>query len=219
MINVQHVTKSYPVGKSVLPVLKDINLEVARGCYMVLLGASGSGKTTLLNILGTLEKPDSGTIRCAGVEYSKLKGKTAAAFRREKLGFVFQSYHLLPEFSIRENVLIPAMLAGRSACGKRADALLEQVGLADRKKHRPQELSGGEQQRAAIARALILNPDLILADEPTGNLDATTGNEVLNLFTNLCKYENKTLIMITHNEKIAAQADQVRLLEDGCLHF
>ena len=194
--------------------------EIRRGEWACLLGASGSGKTTLLNLIGTLEQPDSGTIRIAGVDVSKLGRGEAARFRNRKIGFVFQAYHLLPELTVLENVMLPGNLAGlsRGEAKKRAVPLLETVGLSGRMRHRPSELSGGEQQRAAIARALLNEPELLLADEPTGNLDTHTGEAILELFTELRKlHPGRSIMMITHNREIAKLADRTGELVDGRL--
>lgn len=218
MIETAGLRKGYQIGPRRIEVLRDINFKVRRHSWTALLGASGSGKTTLLNLLGVLERPDGGGIRCAGVDYASLSGRAAARFRSEKIGFVFQSYHLLPELSIVENVMLPAMLAHRRGNWRqKAEELLCRMGLAQRLRHRPGELSGGEQQRAAIARSLINDPELLLADEPTGNLDSATGNEILEVFQALCRRERRTIVMITHNDKIAGLADKIDYLCDGCL--
>jgi ABC-type lipoprotein export system ATPase subunit len=214
------VHKSYRMGKKTIQVLNGINLQVKKGSWTALLGASGSGKTTLLNLLGTLEQPDKGRIVCDSIEYSKLGSRQANRFRNERVGFIFQAYHMLPELNLLENVSLPGML-GRLTHGglvEKAEALLERVGLKDRLKHHPAELSGGEQQRAAIARALINSPDMILADEPTGNLDSKTGAGILQIFQELHSEQNgRTIIMITHDHKIAALADSVVHLQDGVI--
>jgi len=182
-LQAEGIHKSYQLGRRRIDVLIDASLSVARGEWLAIIGASGSGKTTFLSILGTLERPDAGRVVCDGAIYGELSASRAAAFRRQRIGFVFQSYHMLPELSVLENVRLPAMLAGvvGSAATGRARALLERVGLGHRLDHKPLELSGGEQQRAAIARALMNDPELILADEPTGNLDSATGGEILGL--------------------------------------
>ena len=220
IVELRGVTRTYKLGKEKLPVLRGVDWEIRRGEWACLLGASGSGKTTLLNLIGALEKPDSGTIRIAGVDVSKLSRGAAAQFRNRKLGFVFQAYHLLPELSVLENVMLPGNLAGfsRSKSRDRALELLETVGLADRMKHRPFELSGGEQQRAAIARALLNEPELLLADEPTGNLDSHTGEAILELFTELRKFHpERSIMMITHNREISKLADRTGELVDGVM--
>ncbi len=220
IVNIAGVTRSYRIGDSRLEVLRGIDWQVRRGSWSCLLGASGSGKTTLLNLIGALEKPDSGLLEVAGVDLGKLSRRAAAEFRNRKLGFVFQAYHLLPELTILENVMLPARLAGggKADIRLRAEALLVTVGLAERLRHRPTELSGGEQQRAAIARALINGPELLLADEPTGNLDARSGQGILDLFTALREsHPTRSIVMITHNREIAQLADQVAELADGRL--
>ena len=214
ILRLENVRRSYKVGSGVVEVLRGVNWELKRGCWACLLGASGSGKTTLLHLIGALEKPDEGTIEVAGVNLNKLSRSAAAEFRNRRLGFVFQAYHLLPELNIRENVMLPGMLAGQSRKG--AENLLETVGLKERMHHRPNELSGGEQQRAAIARALINDPELLLADEPTGNLDTRTGEGILELFARLrTDRPDRSIVMITHNSEIAKLCDPVVQLKDG----
>ena len=220
IIELRGVTRTYKLGREKLPVLRGVDWEIRRGEWACLLGASGSGKTTLLNLIGTLEQPDSGTIRIAGVDVSKLGRGEAARFRNRKIGFGFQAYHLLPELTVLENVMLPGNLAGlsRGEAKKRAVPLLETVGLSGRMRHRPSELSGGEQQRAAIARALLNEPELLLADEPTGNLDTHTGEAILELFTELRKlHPGRSIMMITHNREIAKLADRTGELVDGRL--
>ena len=220
MLEVSGVKRSYRMGENTLNVLRGIDFSLKTGEWCCIVGASGSGKTTLLNLIGTLERPDEGTIRIAGEDVSAIGRRAAAKFRAKRIGFVFQNYQLLPELSILENVSLAARLGGLSAkaAKARAEELLVSVGLAERLKHRPNELSGGEQQRAAIARALVNNPDLLLADEPTGNLDSKTGEEVISLFENLRKDNpNLTILMITHNRELACRADKTVELVDGLL--
>jgi len=221
LIEVKELCKSYKLEKTKVEVLKGLDVSVKRGEWVALLGSSGSGKTTLLNQMGTLEQPDSGSISYGGKCYSTLSGRQATKFRSDKVGFIFQAYHLLPELTVLENVVLPGQLAGRSKgeLKKQAMASLERVGLSHRLKHRPNELSGGEQQRAAIARALINNPELILADEPTGNLDSETGGGILQIFKDLHNSEdhNHTIIMVTHDRKIADLADRIIELKDGLI--
>ncbi len=220
MLEVSGVKRSYRMGNNTLNVLRGIDFSLKTGEWCCIVGASGSGKTTLLNLIGTLERPDEGIIRIAGEDVSAIGRRAAAKFRAKRIGFVFQNYQLLPELSILENVSLAARLGGLSvkAAKKRAEELLVSVGLAERLKHRPNELSGGEQQRAAIARALVNNPDLLLADEPTGNLDSKTGEEVISLFENLRKDNpNLTILMITHNRELACRADKTVELVDGLL--
>lgn len=209
------IKKSFAIGKKRLEVLKGISLELERSQWLMLLGASGSGKTTLLNILGTLEQPDSGTLKFDGREYHQYN---ATKLRNGKIGFVFQSYHLLPELNVLENVMLPAQLGGNFMQKKRAMELIERVGLKERAHHRPTELSGGECQRAAIARALINRPELLLADEPTGNLDTVTGHEIMELFRELHRDQQSPLsiIMITHNPDLAhSYGNRAMVISDG----
>ena len=212
--------KRYHAGNNVISVLEGVDITVYRNEWVAILGASGSGKTTLLNILGALESPDKGNISCAERSYLSMSDREKTEFRLEKIGFVFQAYHMFPELSILENVRLPAMIK-KSAFDskKRAGELLEQVGLGHRLAHKPAELSGGEQQRAAIARALINSPDLILADEPTGNLDSHTGEQILDIFKELHSLnEGRTIIMITHDMNVANYADRKIVLKDGIIN-
>ncbi|MBO5689810.1 MAG: ABC transporter ATP-binding protein [Lentisphaeria bacterium] len=220
ILELSGIRKHYLLGINVIEVLRGIDLQVRAGEWLSLTGASGSGKTTLLHLLGLLEKPDEGTITACGQDYSRLKRGAAADFRRRKLGFIFQNYCLLPELTVLENIQLPGMLAGmnRRQLEEAARDLAVRVGLQDRLAHRSFELSGGEQQRAAIARALINRPEILLADEPTGNLDSRTGNEILQLFREIRQDRPEcTLIMITHNADVAAMADRSAVLADGLL--
>jgi ABC-type lipoprotein export system ATPase subunit len=207
----------YKMGKCKIPVLRGVNLSVYEGEWVALLGASGSGKTTLLNLIGLLEKPDSGKIIYRDTDCSNLSKSASTVLRRKKIGFVFQSYHLLPEFTVVENVKLAAMLNGRTTkeATNKSKEILAYVGLSHRFNHRPGELSGGEQQRAAIARALINDPELILADEPTGNLDSKTGEEIIELFKELNTNHSKTILMVTHNKEIAEVANRTTVIKDG----
>lgn len=211
ILRVQHLSKSYAIPNGKLDVLHDVNLEVERGTFVAITGSSGSGKTTLLALLGALDTPDSGEIWLDGNAVHALRGVAAADFRREKIGFVFQLFYLLPNLTALENVMAP-LLPYRKQLNfdlkKRAKELLERVGLGQRMGHAPARLSGGEQQRVAIARALINRPTVLLADEPTGNLDPTTGAEVLEILRELQKTGSQTLIMVTHDPQIAAMADR-----------
>ena len=214
------VRRSYRTGRVDLEVLKGVDFTLERGEWCCVFGASGSGKTTLLNLIGTLEAPTAGSITVCGRELSRLTRKQAAKFRAEKIGFVFQSYHLLPELNLLENVALAGRIAGQGAgkAARKAAELLDAVGLSARTRHRPTELSGGEQQRAAIARALMNDPELLLADEPTGNLDPETGKEVLRLFQALREARPElTILMITHNRDIAALATRAVELQNGLL--
>lgn len=214
-----NVAKSYDLGKNSVQVLKDINLEIQKNTWNAILGASGSGKTTLLNLLGTLEKPTAGEIYFDGVKYSAMSRRESSFFRADKIGFVFQSYQLLPELNVLENTMLAGMLNGMSKAKARSQAekLLARVGLGERLKHHPNEMSGGEQQRTAIARALINAPQLLLADEPTGNLDKSNGEAILELFKELHSEKNCTVIMITHSERVASCADCIYYLENGVI--
>jgi len=218
LLHLSNIYRTYYLGKAHIPVLRGLSLDVSEGEWLCLLGASGSGKTTLLNLIGCLEKPDKGQIFYRDTDLGKLSKPTRTIFRREKIGFIFQAYHLLPELTVLENVKIFAELGGsRVGAKKRSQEMLEKVGLGHRINHRPAELSGGEQQRAAIARSLINNPEIILADEPTGNLDSKTGHEILELFQNLHDFSSKTIVMVTHNQEIANLANKVVRITDGVI--
>lgn len=213
------VHKSYIMGKRTLEVLRGVSLSIGRSEYIALRGASGAGKSTLLHLLGGLDAPNSGEIIFDGQKLTNLNGASRSRWRNQKVGFIFQAYHLLPELDALENVCLPARLARvpAGAAEKRARELLSRVGLAQRIEHKPGELSGGEQQRVAIARALINSPELILADEPTGNLDSHTGEEILELLLALRGERNTTLVIATHDAKIAQRAPKVYELVDGQL--
>ncbi len=215
LVQVEAVTKRYGERAPVVA-LHEVSLAVERGEFVAIVGASGSGKSTLLNLIGTLDTPTAGSIRIAGVDAGSLAGNELADFRREQIGFVFQSFHLLPVLTALENVALPLLPYARDAdLDARARALLDQVGLGDRKDHLPAALSGGEQQRVAIARALINQPALILADEPTGNLDSRTGRQIIELLRRVNRESGSTLIIVTHAETLAAEADRVIRLVDG----
>lgn len=200
-----------------LEVLKGIDLEVRKGEVIAVTGASGAGKTTLLQILGTLSKPSSGTLKIEGNDVLGLKDDALAAFRGKRIGFVFQAHHLLPEFTAVENVMIPALIAGRGRreAREKAQGLLGILGLADREEHKPSELSGGEQQRVAIARALINDPAVLFADEPTGNLDSVTKQDIHKLFFDLRERTGQTIIIVTHDPELAALCDRTLNMKDG----
>ncbi|HJO93705.1 MAG TPA: ABC transporter ATP-binding protein [Victivallales bacterium] len=217
IVKIDDLFRTYKLGKAKISVLRGLNLEVEKGEWLGLLGASGSGKTTLLNLIGCLEKPDKGTIAYNGINISNISQNARTKLRRKKIGFVFQSYHLLPELNVLENVRLPAMINGKfgKTSNTLAENLLVSVGLQDRLTHRPTELSGGEQQRAAIARALVNDPELILADEPTGNLDSKTGDGILELFRRLHEDSSKTIIMVTHNKGVAQLSDRIVEVIDG----
>lgn len=217
ILKATNIYKSYVCDETKVDVLKGLNLEVEKGEILAIVGASGIGKSTLLNLLGTLDKPDKGEIRFEGKNISQSNGRKLAKFRNESIGFIFQFHHLLPEFSACENVLLPGLIARKEKKGlqKEAKLLLEEIGLGERKNHRPTQLSCGEAQRVAIVRALINAPLLVLADEPTGNLDSHTANEVYNLMQKLIKQRNHTLVMVTHNEELAKRGDRIVRLVDG----
>ncbi len=222
VIQAQSVRKSYPMGRGELPVLLGVELEVRAGEKVALVGASGSGKSTLLHVLGGLDEPTGGTVRFEGDDLYALPQRTRARIRARRVGFIFQAFHLLPELSVLENVMLPAwtrwnaFLQGRTHTA-RASALLERVGLGHRLRHRPSELSGGEQQRAAIARALMNDPDVLLADEPTGNLDSHTGAQVMDCLFDLAGDAHRTIVLVTHNPDLAARCGRVLTLTDGRL--
>lgn len=221
-LRVEDVHKTYRIGKRAVEVLHGVSLSVQRGETLSVMGASGSGKSTLLHLLGGLDKPDSGNVFFEGIRLDAMKPAACASFRASRCGFIFQSYHLLPELDVLQNVVLPSMAAGasglrRSEASARAEHLLDQVGLSGRMDHRPMELSGGEQQRVAMARALMNQPDLLLADEPTGNLDSHTGENVLHNLFDLAQSEQLTLVMVTHNEDVARLCQRELILKDGKL--
>ena len=215
--------KSYRKGRVTIPVLRGVDMEVRDGEFLAIIGQSGSGKSTLLHLLGTLDAPDEGEVRCDGQRIDNLPAAKRDRLRNRRIGMIFQFYHLLPEFSALENVLSPLMIASgawsyfrhRRRHAERARELLDLVGLGHRLKHKPRELSGGEMQRAAIARALIAGPDVLLADEPTGNLDRSTGQEILKILRTLNRQQGLTIVMVTHDLAIAEQADRVVRLVEG----
>lgn len=218
ILQLEKVVKSYQTGKNALSVLKGVDFSLKRGEWICVYGASGSGKTTLLNLIGLLERPDSGRILFEGKDISKFNRAQSAKFRAARLGFIFQSYHLLPELTVLENVAIAGRIAGMSSpeAKAKAETLLEKMNLSGRLKHRTSELSGGEQQRTAIARALINDPQVLLADEPTGNLDPHTGDEILKLFEEMQQNDPElAILMITHNHEIASRATAAVELHDG----
>ena len=219
MLDARNLHKSYVMGDRTLEVLRGIDLTVQRGEFLALRGASGAGKSTLLHLLGGLDLPNHGEILFDGVNLLKLPARALAQLRNRRVGFIFQAYHLLPELSAIENVMLPARMGRQSpdAAESRALELLDRVGLAARAMHRPYEMSGGEQQRVAIARSLVNKPDLILADEPTGNLDSHTGQEIIQLLYDLGAERQATLVIATHDAKIAARAPRVMELADGQL--
>lgn len=213
MLTCKQITKRY----GSLEVLKGVDLQISKGEIVSLVGSSGAGKSTLLHILGTLDEADGGQVWLNNVQVNQLKGDELAGFRNRHIGFVFQFHHLLPEFTALENVCIPGWLGvkKKKEVEARAIELLKMLGLSDRIQNKPSELSGGEQQRVAVARALINNPDIIMADEPTGNLDSTHARELHQLFFDLRKQFNQTFLIVTHNEELAAQCDRTVHMKDG----
>jgi lipoprotein-releasing system ATP-binding protein len=217
LLSARGLSKSYAMGKRTLEVLRGVDLDVARGEFLALRGASGAGKSTLLHLVGGLDSPNAGEIRFDGQSLAHFSESKLTHFRNRRVGFVFQAYHLLPELTALENVCLPARMARISAgtAEKRGRELLARVGLEERTDHKPFELSGGEQQRVAIARALINEPELLLADEPTGNLDSHTGGEIIELLKSLRCEKQMTLAIATHDERVAAHAERTIQLVDG----
>lgn len=213
MLQARGIKKSY--GN--LQILKGVDLDVKRGEIITIIGASGAGKSTLLHVIGTLEQPDHGTVRLNNVDVHTLSSKKMSAFRNEQIGFIFQFHHLLPEFTALENICIPAFIAGKSKndAENKAFELLELLGLSDRANHKPSEMSGGEQQRVAVARAMVNDPAIILADEPSGNLDSNNAENLHHLFVKLRDTLNQTFVIVTHNENLANLADRKVLMKDG----
>jgi putative ABC transport system ATP-binding protein len=215
MIRVRDLVMRLPSGGRSLTILDGITLDVAAGELLAITGPSGSGKSTLLGLVAGLDRPSSGSIVVGGVDITRLDEDALARFRRETLGYVFQSYHLIPTLTAVENVAVPLEIAGASNALARARALLDDVGLGDRAHHYPVQLSGGEQQRTALARAVALDPRLLLADEPTGNLDSATGTRIIELLLELKRRRGATLVLVTHDDALASHADRVVVLRDG----
>jgi lipoprotein-releasing system ATP-binding protein len=215
MLRATAVRKSY----GSLPILKGVDFEVEKGEIVSIIGASGAGKSTLLHILGTLDKPDSGTVELNGTKISNLSGELVSIFRNKNIGFVFQFHHLLPEFTALENICIPAFIAKvpKKEAERKAMELLDMLGLSARAQHKPNELSGGEQQRIAVARALINRPTVVLADEPSGNLDSTNADALHQFFITLRENFKQTFIIVTHNEGLAKISDRVVTMKDGLI--
>ena len=218
MIRLENLTKVYKVGVEQIRALDGVSLEVDQNEYMAIMGPSGSGKSTLMNVIGCLDRPTGGTYELDGRAIHKMGGGALARIRNRRIGFVFQSFELLPRLTALKNVELPLIYSGLGwhARGKRAKVVLQRVGLGDRIKHRPNQLSGGEKQRVAIARALVVNPRILLADEPTGNLDSKTTDEILTLFAQL-HAEGQTIIMVTHEEYLARHATRILRLRDGLI--
>ncbi len=215
-IALHDVRKTYRIGKRELTVLRNVTLNIERGEFVAVMGPSGSGKSTLMHILGCLDTPSSGTYRLGEHTVSALPAAALVRIRREQVGFIFQSFNLLPRLTAFQNVQLPLIYSGRGRRAGRAREMLERVGLADRAAHRPNELSGGEQQRVAIARALVNNPSMILADEPTGNLDSATGTDIMTLFRSL-HAQGTTIVIVTHDADLARYAQRTTHIRDGIL--
>ncbi len=216
VVQMRNICKSYPLGKEMVPVLKNVSLDVEEGDYLAIMGPSGSGKTTLMNIIGCLDTPTSGQYLLSGEDVSKASGNRLADIRNQQLGFVFQSFFLLPKLDAVDNVALPLLYAGvpKAARRRRAAAALKMVGLGDRMNHRPNQLSGGQCQRVAIARAMIAKPKLLLADEPTGALDSASGRQVMDIFQQLNDM-GTTIVLITHEPEVGACAKHLRRIRDG----
>ena len=217
LVRVDNIRKGFPKRGGVLEVLKGVSFTLGRGEMLGVVGISGAGKTTLLQIVGTLDRATSGTVEYDGQDVSVLSDDALAAFRNRTVGFVFQFHHLLPEFDARENVMLPCLIAGmdRGEAGARADRLLRDVGLSERSSHRVGELSGGEQQRVAVCRALAMDPAVLLADEPTGNLDRETASGVVDLLVALNRERGLSLVVVTHNEELAGRMHRTIKIDDG----
>jgi putative ABC transport system ATP-binding protein len=215
MIRVRELSMRLASGGRGVDVLTDVSLDVPAGQFLAIAGPSGSGKSTLLGLIAGLDQPTAGRIEVAGVELTALDEDALARFRRDRIGYVFQSFHLLPTLTAQENVAVPLELAGEAGAAARAAALLAEVGLAERAHHYPAQLSGGEQQRVAVARAVARRPALLLADEPTGNLDSATGKQIIELLVGMNRRLGTTLVLVTHDTALAAHAERVVTLRDG----
>jgi len=215
IVEMKNVTKIYGEKENQVLALQNINLDIEKGSVVSVVGASGSGKSTLLNIMGGVDTPSDGTVYVDGKEITKYKDDELSIFRRRKVGFIFQAYHLIPVLTVEENIKMPVLLDHRKPDKEYIDHIIELLGLADRRKHLPNQLSGGQQQRTAIARALANNPTLVLADEPTGALDSKNGEEVMNLLMKSVHNIGPTLVIITHNMDLAREADRIVKIKDG----
>ncbi len=217
-IQLLDVSKTYGQGGKRVAALSHLNLLISRGEFLAITGKSGCGKSTLINVLGGLDLPDEGTVRVAGEDVTRMDDRRLTLFRRDRVGIIFQFFNLLPILTLEENILLPHLLRnGRNRGGALLDGLLEEMGLTQRRNHKPHELSGGEMQRTAICRALINDPEIILADEPTGNLDSASGRDVLAILRNLRDKRGKTVLLVTHSPEGAAVADRVMTMQDGKL--
>ncbi|HZK10414.1 MAG TPA: ABC transporter ATP-binding protein [Clostridia bacterium] len=217
VVRVENLSKSYGKGNTRVDALKDINLSIQKGEFVAVVGASGSGKSTLLHLIGGVDQPSSGKVFVDGVDIYGLKESELAVFRRRKVGFVFQFYNLIPVLTAEENIKLPILLDRKDLDEKHFDELMNILALKDRLKHLPNQLSGGQQQRVSIGRALAYNPSIVLADEPTGNLDSKNSKEIIDLLRISVKKYNQTLILITHDLEIASQADRIITIEDGAI--
>jgi len=219
VLNCSHLSRTFSEGEEALHILHDINLDISAGERVAIMGASGSGKSTLLHLLGGLDDPTAGEVFISGVPVAGLGSAQLGRLRNNKLGFVYQFHHLLPEFTALENVAMPLLIGGSSPveAGKQAEQILEHVGLSSRLTHKPGELSGGERQRAAVARALVTHPQCILADEPTGNLDRKNAEQVFDLMLDLNREHGASLLIVTHDTSLAERMDRILYLQDGCL--
>ena len=215
----RHIIKNFRVGNTATEVLKDISLQVVQGEFVSIMGPSGSGKSTLLYILGGLDAPTSGHVLLNGTDISRFGDEKMSCIRRQKIGFVFQFYNLIPNLNVEENIMLPLLLDGKKVGGykKQLEQILEIVGLSDRRRHTPRELSGGQQQRVAIARALIGNPEILFADEPTGNLDSKTGAEIMDLLREINRTSGQTIIMVTHSPEAAKSSSRMINVQDGII--
>jgi putative ABC transport system ATP-binding protein len=215
VVSARDVTRRYGEGDAAVDALRGVTLDIVPGQFAAVMGPSGSGKSTLMHILAGLDKPTHGVVEIAGTDITNLSDSRLTLLRRHQVGFIFQFFNLLPMLTAEENILLPLRLAGETIDRGWADAVIEQVGLSDRRKHRPAELSGGQQQRVAIARALASRPAVLFADEPTGNLDSTTSGEILHLLREMVTTHGQTMVMVTHDANAAAMADRVLFLADG----
>lgn len=217
IIQIEHLFKEYKLGKQRISVIDDVNLNILEGEFVAIVGASGSGKSTLLHLLGGLDKPSQGKVIIDGQDINKLSDSRLSKFRNQAIGFIFQSFYLQPFLTLRQNIEVASMPAriNKKERRQKIDDLAKQVDLYDRLKHRPRELSGGQIQRAAVIRALLNNPKIILADEPTGNLDSKNSQDVISLFKNICSQYKTTVVIATHDQEIASQADHIITIKDG----